>query len=170
MEASIHNTLEFCYWGEEWNGVIARGGGMREIFLFYMQRAKFREMKCLTEAHTAGLGQRGVASRSLAPNTVLFLPYSCCLFLADIMKVLGYRPSRWSTCSYGNSRTLELEGLALPLDLTDLLSHFYLLSHFSCHLLWHKTSSRHVPGSSLWSRADHPAACLPLEGLPMLWT
>lgn len=104
---------------------------MREIFLFYMQRAKFREMKCLTEAQTAGLGQRGVASRSLAPNTVLFLPYSCCLFLADIMKVLGYRPSRWSTCSYGNSRTLELEGLALPLDLTDLLSHFYLLFHFS---------------------------------------
>ena len=44
MEASIHNTLEFCYWGEEWDGVIARGGGMREIFLFYMQRAKFREM------------------------------------------------------------------------------------------------------------------------------
>lgn len=62
--------------------MIARGGGMREIFLFYMQRAKFREMKCLTEAHTAGLGQRGVAPRSLAPNTVplpplQLLPLSC---------------------------------------------------------------------------------------------
>lgn len=87
---------------------MAGAGGMREIFLFYMQRAKFREMKCLTEAHTAGLGQRGVAPRSWPPTQCSFHPYSCCLFLVVIMRVLGYWPSGWSPYSYGNSRTQSL--------------------------------------------------------------
>ena len=65
-------------------------------------------MKCLTEAHTAGLGQRGVAPRSWPPTQCSFHPYSCCLFLVVIMRVLGYWPSGWSPYSYGNSRTQSL--------------------------------------------------------------
>lgn len=121
------------------------------------------EMKCLTEAHTAGLGQPGVAPRPWPPTQCPFTPTAAASFLWSLWGpwILA---SGWSPYSYGNSRTraLELEGPVLPLDLTDL--------SLTCLLLWHETSSRHVPGSSLWPRANHTHPCLPLEGLPALWT
>ena len=42
----------------------------------------------------------------------------------------------------------------------------WLVFSLTCLLLWHETSSRHVPGSSLWSRADHPPTRLPLRCEP----
>lgn len=65
---------------ERVKGVVAGGGGG---FALYMWTTKFREVMWVTQAHTAGLAQPGVAPRSWTPSTMSFLPTAAAFCLCS---------------------------------------------------------------------------------------
>ena len=136
LEARIHNTLEeFCYRGEEWNGVMAGGGWGNFSHFIWEELSSERWSVSPRLTQLAWLGWEWHPG-PWPPAQCPFLPHSCCLFLVVIIRVLGYWPSGWFSYSYGNSAIQSLGAGG-----TSATSwHTWPNLPVTCLLLWYETS------------------------------